>query len=172
MGKIKTKTTVANTTQPTASTDLESIENLFQKELNAAGAGCASCITFFKNVKIPQDYQNVLGWLALIGTQEALAEINKQPIDTVAITTALVVSTQYAATSQSNLMASAALNIVVTSFIARFKLDLKNEVNDADLIKYCQDNQIAIPVEIAPLLNPKKMQSIIEVSPGKLTMSA
>lgn len=120
---------------------------------------CGSCIGFFKNFSIPANYVHVIDWLANIGTAEAAAELAGKPVDTVVITTALIVSTQYAAAQVANAIACAALNTVVADFAQRFNLNLKSEVNPAVLAIYCQINNIIIPAEILPLL-------VVKVAPA------
>jgi hypothetical protein len=133
--------------------DLQNIDKIFKNEMKASKSGCISgCLPFF-STKIPQNYKDVLTWLVNIGEAEAKNQLAGNSIDTVAISTALKLSTQYAAgTAVGGSIAKTALNAVIDGLVGAFDLNVGEVIDPAYLSAYCATNNIVIPSEIQPLL--------------------
>lgn len=149
------RTKLKLTSGTTLSANLTAIQAIYQTELNAVCAETYQrCYSFFKDIKIPRHYKEILQWLATIGHQEGLSLAQGIPANTMAVTTALLMSLQYAAETISiHENPSAALFSVARQFVAAFHLDLKHGLDTPNLLNYCDDHQIAVPDEIQLLLS-------------------
>jgi hypothetical protein len=116
---------------------------------------CCGCLDFFKDVKIPKAYLNVIEWLGSLAT--------KNSVPPSVITTALILSLDFLSRDiTGNKIAAQALQLVIEQIINQFelKVDVTPDENEyAELQAYCATNKIAIPDNLQVILDEYLMQN-------------
>lgn len=123
------------------------IEKAYKRELKTQSASTNCCVSLFnriRSIKIPQEYQDVIDWLAQVAIQLPNQEV---------ISSALIVSLNFASqnTTGSQIPADA-LIAVINTIAAQFNLTLDTTPDYEVLQTYCDEKGIEIPAHIKALM--------------------